>query len=55
MFGVSQNSECAFHIRWNELVAFQGQLNDSFSTVQLKLPISPFLELGFENFFDSHL
>ena len=26
MLGVSENSACTFHIRWNELVTFQGQL-----------------------------
>ena len=55
MLGVSENSACTFHIRWNELVTFQGQLNDSFSKDRLKRPISPFLEMGFETFFDSHL
>ena len=55
MLGVSENSACNFHIRWNELVTFQGQLKDSFSKDRLKRPISPFLELGFEKVFDSHL
>ena len=55
MLGVSENSACTFHIRWNELVTFQGQLNDSFSKDRLKRHISPFLEVGFEKFFDSHL
>ena len=27
MLGVSENSTYTFHIRWNELVPFQGQLN----------------------------
>ena len=27
MLGVSENSAGAFHIRWNELVTFKGQLN----------------------------
>ena len=26
MLGVSENSAGTFHIRWNELVTFQGQL-----------------------------
>ena len=26
MSGVSENSACTFHIKWNELVTFQGQL-----------------------------
>ena len=26
MLGVNENSACIFHIRWNELVIFQGQL-----------------------------
>ena len=26
MLGVSENSACTFHIRWNEFVKFQGQL-----------------------------
>ena len=34
---------------------FQGQLNDSISKDGLKRPISPFLEAGFEKFFDNHL
>ena len=56
MLGVSENSACTFHIRWNDLVTFQGQLtDDSFSKDRLKQPISPFLEVGFEKFFDSHL
>ena len=46
MSGVNQNSACTFHIRWNELMTFQGQL---------KWPISPFLEVGFEKFFDISL
>ena len=29
---------------------FQGQLNNSISKDQLKRPISPFLEAGFEKF-----
>ena len=55
MLGVSENSACTFHIRWNESVTFQGQLNDSFSKDRLQRPISPFLEVGLEKFFDSHL
>ena len=26
ILGVNENSACTFHIRWNELVKFQGQL-----------------------------
>ena len=26
MLGVSENSACTLHIRWNDLVTFQGQL-----------------------------
>ena len=26
LFGVNENSACTFHIRWNELVTFQGHL-----------------------------
>ena len=55
MLGVSENSACRFHIRWNELVTFQGQLKWLLSKDRLKRPISPFLEVGFEKFFDSHL
>ena len=55
MLGVSENSACMFHIRWNKLVTFQGQLKLLFSKDRLKRPISPFLEVGFEKFFDSHL
>ena len=55
MLGVNENSACIFHIRWNELVTFQGQLNGSISKDRLKRPISPFLEVGFEKFFDIHL
>ena len=55
MLGVNENSACSFHIRWNELVTFQGQLNDSISKDRLKRPVSPFLEVGFEKFFDSQL
>ena len=55
MLGVGENSACTFHIRWNEIVTFQGQLNDSISKDRLKRPISPILEVGFENVFDSHL
>ena len=46
MLGVNKNSECTFHIRWNELVTFQGQL---------KWLISPFLEMSFETSFDSDM
>ena len=52
---MNENSACIFHIRWNELVTFQGQLNDSISKDRLKRSISPFLEVGFEKFFDNHL
>ena len=31
MLGVNENSACTFHIRSNELVIFQGQLNDILS------------------------
>ena len=55
MLGVSENSACRFPIRWNELVTFQGQQNDSFSKDRLKRPICPFLEVGFKTFFDSPL
>ena len=55
MLGVNKNSACIFHITWNELVTFQGQLNDPISKDRLKLLISPLLEVGFEKFFDSHL
>ena len=55
MLGVNQNSACTFHTKWNELLTFQGQLNDSFSKDRLKRPISPLSEVGFEKFFDSHL
>ena len=37
-------------------MTFQGQLlNDSISKNRLKWHISPFLEAGFENFFDSNV
>ena len=55
MLGVNENSACISHIRWNELVTFQGHLNDSINNNRLKRLISPFLEVGFEKFFDSHL
>ena len=55
MSGLNQNSAYTFHIRWNELVTFQGQLKWLYSKDQLKWLISPFLEEGFEKFFDSHL
>ena len=55
MLGVNENSACTFHVKWNELVTFQGQLNDSISKDQLKRPISPFLELGFKSFIDSDM
>ena len=56
MIGVSENSACTFHIRWNESVTFQGQMiDDSIIKDRLKRPISPFLEVGFQKFFDSHL
>ena len=34
---------------------FQGQLTRLISKDPLKRPISPFLEVGFEKFFDSHM
>ena len=55
MLCVNENTACTFHIGWNELVTFQAHLNYSVSKDQLKRPISPFLEVGFETFFDSHL
>ena len=55
MFGVNGNSTRIFRIRWNESMTFQGHQNDSVSKDRLKRPISPFLEVVFENFFDSHL
>ena len=39
----------------NELVTFQGQPNESISKDRLKRPISRFLKVGFEKFFDSHM
>ena len=50
MLGVSENSACTFHIRWNKLVTFQGH---SKSKDRTKWPISPFLEVGVEKFSDS--
>ena len=47
MAGVNENSACIFHIRWNESATFQGH--------RLKRPISLFLEVVFQKFFDSHL
>ena len=55
MLGVNENSACTFHIRWNDPVTFQGQLNDSVSKDRLKQSISSFLEVCFEKFFDRHL
>ena len=49
MLGVNENSACAFHIRWKEEVNFKVSLNDSISKDRLKLPISIFLKVGFEN------
>ena len=51
MLGLNENSACTFHIRWNELVTFRGQLSKD----SLKRSISPFSEVGFEKFFDNHL
>ena len=51
MLGLNENSACIFHIRCNELVTFRGQLSKD----RLKRYISPFLEVGFEKFFDNHL
>ena len=53
MLGLNENSACIFHITWNELVTFQGYVNDSISKDRLKRPISQFLEVVFEKFFDS--
>ena len=55
MLGVNESSACTSHIRWNELVTFKGQQNDSISKDRLKRLISPFLEMGFKKFFDNHL
>ena len=55
MLGVNENSACTFHITWAELVTFKVSQNDSISKDRLKQPISPFLEVGFETFFDNHL
>ena len=46
---MSENSACTFHIRWNELVTFQGQLKMTLSKDRLKRPVSPFLEVGFKS------
>ena len=45
MLGVNKTLACTFHIKWN----------DAISKDRLKRPISPFLEVGFGNFFDSRL
>ena len=39
-------------VRFQIVVDFQGW---SKMTLKIKMPISPFLEVGFEKFFDSHL
>ena len=38
-----------------EGVKFQGQPNNSISKDRLKRPMSPFLEVGVQKFFDSHM
>ena len=55
MLRVSDNTACTFHFRWNECVTFQGQLKRLYKHRASKRPISPFLEVGFEKFFDSHM
>ena len=55
MLRMSENSACIFHFRWNEWVTFQGQLKRFYKYRVNKRPISPFLEVGFEKFFDSHI
>ena len=55
MLRVNENSACTFHVRWNKLITFQDHLKDSISEDRLRWPIPPFLEVGFEKFFDSHL
>ena len=54
MLGVNENSVCTFRTRWNKSVKFQGQLK-RLSKDRLKRRISPFLEVGFEKFFNSHM
>ena len=55
MLGVNKNSACTFHIRWNELVTFQGQPKRLHKLRPIKTAYYPFLEVGLEKFFDSHL
>ena len=52
MLGVSENSACIFHIKWNESSSAKVK---TISKDRLKRHISLFLEMGFEEFFHRHL
>ena len=55
MFGVNESSGMNFSYQMEWMSEVSRSAKTTQSKDESKRPISPFLEVGFDNFFDSHM